>query len=417
MWAMPLIAAIGAPLDPVHAARIMADYMMKDTHDAEYFKKWGYGQSIVHDALLLASEKVDGMDYVMASWVNPVLDEYLTDGNSAAYNLTHGISIDVQWIGNAVGDKIGLYGHAYLHRYLHYTSGAAKSLPPTGYNASADLVVARETVDAYILKWPRHWTDGTVTRDFGGRDSASDPEPWGNSSYGAHQYIWGDDSYMGLTLPSRMVVAGLDDAAGTYAQFVATQHSLFAHHLRPTAAEGGGIYWHGRDAKSGVPSCCKWGRANGWTMMTHVETLSALSASKWSGAPAALESANRVFAAHATAISAVQNKRDGRWHQLLDNSTMWLETSSTAMFAVAMVRGVDAGWLDAKTFNPVIALAWEGLSKAIRSDGFVAGQCDGFGIHSSPRDYWGCGQAYGKSVPGLGSVIKAAVLLASRPKQ
>ena len=94
---------------------------------------------------------------------------------------------------------------------------------------------------------------------------------------------------------------------------------------------------------------------------------------------------------------------------------MWLETSSTAMFTVAMVRGVDAGWLDAKIFNPVIALAWEGLSKVIHADGYVTGQCDGFGIHSTPEDYYNCKQLYGKSVPGLGSVIKAAVLLASRP--
>ena len=52
--------------------------------------------------------------------------------------------------------------------------------------------------------------------------------------------MWGDDAYMGLTLPSRMVVAGLDDAAGTYARFVATQHALFQH-LRPTAVEGGDL--------------------------------------------------------------------------------------------------------------------------------------------------------------------------------
>ena len=130
-----------------------------------------------------------------------------------------------------------------------------------------------------------------------------------------------------------------------------------------------------------------------------------------------MQAAKDVFVTHATALSAVQNKSDGRWHQLLDNSSMWLETSCTAMFTVAMVRGVDAGWLDAATFNPVIALAWQGLSKVIHADGYVAGQCDGFGIHSTAADYYNCPQLYRKSSPGLGSVIKAAVHLASRPKQ
>ena len=25
-----------------------------------------------------------------------------------------------------------------------------------------------------------------------------------------HQFVWGDDAYMGVTLPSRMILAGLD---------------------------------------------------------------------------------------------------------------------------------------------------------------------------------------------------------------
>ena len=124
--------------------------------------------------------------------------------------------------------------------------------------------------------------------------------------------------------------------------------------------------------------------------------------------------AQAIFVAHATALSGVQNKTDGRWHQLLDNTTIWLETSCTAMFTVAMVRGVDAGWLDAATFNPVIELAWGGLSKLVHKDGYVAGICDGFGIHSNPADYVGCKELYGKSQPGLGSVLKAAVLMARR---
>ena len=399
---------LGQALAPPMAVHLVADHILNDT-DPE-FQKWGYGQSIILDAMLHAAEKVDGMDHVMGRWVNPVLDGFLSQQGSPAYNLTHGIPIDVAWIGNAVGDKIGLYPHAYLHRYLHY-SNAARSTPPEGYNASADLAVARTALEEYILPWPRRWTDGTVTRDYPG----TPPSPWGPET-DEHQFVWGDDAYMGLTLPSRMVAAGLDDERGTYAKFVATQHALFATHLRPTDAEGGGIYWHGRDAKSGAPSCCKWGRANGWTMMTHVEALSALSASKAPFAKSAFSTARDIFVDHATAVAAVQNQSDGRWHQILDDTTVWLETSCTAMFIVAMVRGVDAGWLDAAAFDPVIALAWNGLSQpsVIHADGYVAHVCDGFGIHPTPADYVGCQQLYGRSQPGLGSVLKAAVLMASR---
>ena len=340
---MALCLPSAPAMTPPEAVHLVADHILNDTDTTEEFQKWGYGQSIILDAMLLAAETVDGMDHVMGRWVNPVLDGFLSQQGSAAYNLTHGIPIDIGWIGNAVGDKIGLFPHAYLHRYLHYSK--VHSSPPPGYNGSADLAVARGAVDGYILPWPRRWTDGTVTRDFPGQP----PSIWGPET-GEHQFVWGDDAYMGLTLPSRMVVAGLDDEAGTYAKFVATQHALFAKHLHPTATEGGGIFWHGRDAKSGAPSCCKWGRANGWTMMTHVEVLTALSASRAPFAKAAKAAAQKIFADHAAAIAAVQNKSDGRWHQLLDNSSMWLETSCTAMFTVAMVRGVEAGWLDAPTY-------------------------------------------------------------------
>lgn len=399
----------GCALEPSEAVSSMVDYILSDTKAAQDFKKWGYGQSIMIDAMLLASEKVRGMEYVLDRWVNPVLDQYLTAVDAPAYNLTHGLTITPQFIGNAVGDKIGLYPHAYLHRHEHYRRAQA----PAGYNASADLEVARRALDDYILKWPRHWTDGTVTRDFPGQP----PSPWGPET-DEHQFVWGDDAYMGLTLPARMVKAGFDDKSGTYAQFVATQHALFAKHLHPTAAEGGGIFWHGRNAKTGAPSCCKWGRANGWTMMTHIETLTALSASAVTHpfAAAAITAAKKVFVEHASAIAAVQNVSDGRWHQLLNDTSQksFLETSCTAMFTVAMVTGVDAGWLDSATFNPVIDRAWKGLSRVIHKDGYVTGMCDGFGIHGTPQDYYGCRQLYDKSHPGLGSVLKAAVLLAAR---
>ena len=90
---------------------------------------------------------------------------------------------------------------------------------------------------------------------------------------------------------------------------------------------------------------------------------------------------------------------------------MFLETSVTAMVTVALVRGVRARWLEASTFQPAIDLAWGGLQKVIHSDGFVMGICDGFGIHSLPSDYRACSTSYGRSQPGLGSVLKAVVLL------
>ena len=68
--------------------------------------------------MLLAAERVSGMDHVLPRWVNPVLDRHLADPVGPAFNLTHGLAVTPDFIGNAIGDKIGLYPHAYLHSYL-----------------------------------------------------------------------------------------------------------------------------------------------------------------------------------------------------------------------------------------------------------------------------------------------------------
>jgi len=68
----------GGQLAPADAVRLVADYIINDTATYhEFGETWGYGQSIILDAMLLAAEFVPGMDHTMA-WVNPVLDRYLT---------------------------------------------------------------------------------------------------------------------------------------------------------------------------------------------------------------------------------------------------------------------------------------------------------------------------------------------------
>ena len=40
------------------------------------------------------------------------------------------------------------------------------------------------------------------------------------------------------------------------------------------------LYAHVANVATGHHSCCKWGRANGWGMLSHVEVLSALAVSR-----------------------------------------------------------------------------------------------------------------------------------------
>lgn len=70
-------------------------------------------------------------------------------------------------------------------------------------------------------------------------------------------------------------------------------------------------------------------------------------------------------------------KEDGLWAQLLDDKTVWTETSGSAMFVYAMIKGVRKGWLDADVYAPLVRKAWIALVKYIDEKGDIAGVCEG----------------------------------------
>lgn len=43
---------------------------------------------------------------------------------------------------------------------------------------------------------------------------------------------------------------------------------------------------------------------------------------------------------------------NGMWKQVVDDISMWEETSGSAMFAYAMITGVKKGWLPAEEYGP-----------------------------------------------------------------
>ena len=69
-----------------------------------------------------------------------------------------------------MGDHIGLYPHAYLHRATYYNQSTAFP-PPPGYSLAKDIDLARAVLDEYVLGWKVRWSDGTISRDTaGGKD-------------------------------------------------------------------------------------------------------------------------------------------------------------------------------------------------------------------------------------------------------
>jgi rhamnogalacturonyl hydrolase YesR len=215
---------------------------------------------------------------------------------------------------------------------------------------------------------------------------------------------------MGIALLSRLARApGMPPAtARRYVDFIAAQLLSFAGYMQDASS---GLYRHGYNHQSGDLSCCFWGRANGWIMMAHAEVAEAVAAV----APAhpQLPALLDIWRRHAAGLAAVQSAGDGRFHQVLDAPSTYLETSVTAMTVYSLVAGVLGGWLDRATFAPVIDAAWAGVAGAVAADGTVNDICTGTGIGSDVAFYEARPTAYNVSAPGIGSVFRAAVAYSS----
>ena len=114
-----------------------------------------------------------------------------------------------------------------------------------------------------------------------------------------------------------------------------------------------------------------WGRGNGWVAAGMAELLSCLPENHPRRARI-LEGYRKMM----QSLLAFQGS-DGMWRQLIDRADSWPETSSTGMFAFAMVSGVKHGWLDAATYGPAARKAWLALVGYLDQNADMTSVCEG----------------------------------------
>ena len=98
----------------------------------------------------------------------------------------------------------------------------------------------------------------------------------------------------------------------------------------------------------------------------------------------------RIMSAYLKMMATLKKNQaqDGMWRQVVDDETMWKETSCTAMFTYAMIVGVRKGWLKEKEYGPVARKAWITLTTSyIDEIGDVTKVCEGTNIGNSTEHY------------------------------
>ena len=220
----------------------------------------------------------------------------------------------------------------------------------------------RPLIDNYmnlILYNEHRLADGTLARN----------RPQENS-------VWLDDMFMGVP-----AIAWYGKLTGETKYFdeAIRQIMLFKEKMWVPEKK---LFRHGWVEAMDEHPAFHWGRANGWAILTMCEVLDAVP-ENYPGRADVLA----LLKQHAAGLLALQSS-EGFWHQLLDRSDSYLETSATAIYAYCFAHGINQGWLNALTYSASACLAWSAVSTMIDEEGKVNGTCVGTGMAFDPAFYY-----------------------------
>ncbi|HEY2845875.1 MAG TPA: glycoside hydrolase family 88 protein [Bryobacteraceae bacterium] len=92
------------------------------------------------------------------------------------------------------------------------------------------------------------------------------------------------------------------------------------------------------------------------------------------------------FQQHMFVLARFQDE-DGMWREVIDQPGSYAETSATAMIALAMLRGIRQGWLDAEAYQPRVNRAWNAVAARTGKDGQLVDVCESTNKQNTLEDY------------------------------
>jgi rhamnogalacturonyl hydrolase YesR len=238
-----------------------------------------------------------------------------------------------------------------------------------------------------------HKAADTIRRALDGYPRNDDGGFW--HARGMHGQMWIDGIFMGQMFLTRY---GHSIGDSDYAWEESTKQ-LLVYSKRGQRGDTG-LYLHGvyepghgdrpckwADPKTGL-SPEVWSEGLGWYALTLVETLEVLP--KNHPNRPAVEAVLRRLAAGLAKVQAP----NGCWYQVVDKVNEpdnWTDTSGSAMFVYMFQKGIELGLLDAKTYAPVVARGYKGITQfaKINDRGLVDiyQACDGVGVQTDYRKY------------------------------
>jgi rhamnogalacturonyl hydrolase YesR len=200
---------------------------------------------------------------------------------------------------------------------------------------------------------------------------------------------WTDDMFMAGAVLSRV---------GSATTHRALQYLLVAYAKRLQRPDG--LFIH---AENGPHA---WGRGNGFALLGVTEALTYLP-STWQGRAEVLD----IYRQHLAGLAKHQSD-DGSWRQVVDDPASYRELTVTAMTVAAMARGIARGWIDRKTYEPIMNRGWQAVAARVNADGTVKDVCSSTGAGPTKEYYLNRPAVSGADDRGGAMALLAAINVA-----
>ncbi len=210
---------------------------------------------------------------------------------------------------------------------------------------------------------------------------------------------WVDDMFMGIPfLIQAAQYAATPEERKLFLDDAASQAVRFNEQVWNKEAR---LYMHAKYSEKDV-KLPHWSRANGWGIWAVTESLKVLPKNHPN-----YKILLAHYREHVDALVALQNK-NGFWLQVLDRPDSREEVSGTAIFTMAIARGITNGWLNEKKYKPYVLKGWEALKTQIEPDGTVHNICYGT-MCSEDINYYLERPFYDNDTHGLFAVLFAGI--------
>lgn len=275
-------------------------------------------------------------------------------------------------------NKVGSWGRIHNFHALDDCGSIGAAMIKTYLkDKNEDYLQLINRVDEHVSKNQFRLDDGTLARHR--------PQ---------YQSVWADDLYMSVPFLANMGVLTGDNK---YFDDAARQLLQMAERLYVPEKE---LFDHGWSVTSGdYDPRFYWGRANGWTLMAMAELLSLM--------PDNHKDRDEILHLYRSMVRNLAGLQDGTgfWHNMLDKTNTYLETSCTAMFTFAVAKGINEGWIN-HVYGPVAITGWNALTTRIQGNGAVDGTCEGTTFAHDNTYYYHRGKSI-YATHGYGPVLYA----------